>query len=154
MKQILLLLGILLLSQISFAQKGNGHHARWEKYKAEKIAFVSTNLNLTPEEAEKFWPVYNQMDKERSEAQKKRRELELRVRDAEDSLSEEEVTALTREFAGNIKKEGTLAEKYNEKFLNILPPHKVLKLYQVENEFRMYMFKKYRDQRRNEDKKP
>ena len=43
------------------------------------------------------------------------------------------------------EKEGSLATKYNEQFLKILPAQKVLKLYKAENEFRMYMFRKYRD---------
>jgi hypothetical protein len=43
-----------------------------------------------------------------------------------------------------------LSTKYNEKFLRILPPQKVLLLYKAEGEFRMYMFRKFRE-RRNED---
>jgi hypothetical protein len=38
---------------------------------------------------------------------------------------------------------------YNEKFLDILPSKKVLQLYKAENEFRMHMIKKFRDQRRS-----
>lgn len=157
MKRLIFLftISIFLLNQSAvYAQKGDGHKERWEKYRSEKVAFLTTNLNLTPEEAQKFWPVYNQMDKEKSDAQKKRRELEHKVRDAGESLSDKEITLLTREFAGNMKKEGALMEKYNEEFLKILPPKKVLKLYQVENEFRMYMFKKYRENRKGEEKCP
>jgi len=157
MKQIILLLtlGVFLIAQTSVvAQKSDNHKKRWEKYKTEKVAFLTTNLDLTPQEAQKFWPVYNQMDNEKSEAQKKRRELERKVRDAGETLSDVEIIKLTREFASNMKKEGALNEKYNEEFLKILPPQKVLKLYKVENEFRMYMIRKYRDQREKEEKHP
>lgn len=157
MKRLLFIvtISVLLLGKsVVYAQKGEDHQERWEKYRAEKVAFLSTNLELTPEEAQKFWPIYNQMDKERSDAQQNRRELERRVRDAGESLSDDEIIKLTREFAGNMKAEGALMEKYNEKYLKILPPQKVLNLYQVENEFRMYMFKKYRDRRKSEDKHP
>ena len=149
MKQIIILLtlGIFLLSQLNVTAQRNSdnHKERWEKYKAEKVAFVTTNLDLTPKEAQKFWPVYNQMDKQKSEAQRKRRELEQKVRNAEDSLSDEEIKKLTREFAGTMKKEGALSEQYNEEFLKILPAKKVLKLYKVEGEFRMHMFNKMRE---------
>ena len=31
-----------------------------EKIQSEKIAFLTTEIGLTPEEAQAFWPVYNQ----------------------------------------------------------------------------------------------
>ncbi len=157
MKRIIFLLtiAVLLFAQSTvFAQRGQGHDKeRWEKYKAEKVAFLTTNLDLTPEEAQKFWPVYNQMEKEKSEMQMRRREMEHKVRDAEETLSDNEIIKLTREFASTQEKEGALNTKYNEEFLKILSPQKVLKLYKVEGEFRMYLFKKYRDQNRKEGSK-
>jgi hypothetical protein len=124
-----------------------------EKYRAEKVSFLTTSLDFTPEEAEKFWPIYNEMEKERWEAQKLRRELEQKVKDAEENLSDKEVIKLTREFSGSLEKEGELLVNYNEKLLKVLPPQKVLKLYKTENEFRMYMIKKYRDSHRRESDK-
>ena len=132
----------------------NSHEDRREKYRTEKISFLTSNLELTPTEAEKFWPVYNKMEKERWGAQKARRELETKVREAEESLSEKEVIRLTKDYAGSMQKEGTLVTEYNDKFLAILPPKKVLKLYKTENDFRMHMMQRYRDQRKNEDKHP
>ena len=149
MKPFIFLLSIctfLLLGQNTFAQRGEGHNKeRWEKYKAEKVAFLTSHLDLTPEEAQKFWPVYNQMEKEKEAAHNKRRELEQKVRNSGDKLSDKEIIALTREFASNEEKEGAINKKYNEEFLKILPPKKVLQLYKMEGEFRMYMFKKYRE---------
>jgi hypothetical protein len=121
------------------------HEARWEKIKAEKVAFLTTQLTLTSAEAEKFWPIYNEMEKQRWDAQKARRELENKVTEAEETLSESEVIKLTREFAGSMAKEGALMSGYNEKLLKVLPAKKVLKLYKAENEFRMNMIRKYRD---------
>lgn len=158
MKQIVFILTIgffLFSQQESYAQRGEGHNKeRWEKYKLEKIAFLTTNLDLTPAEAQKFWPVYNQMEKEKEEMQMKRRELEQKVRNAEETLSDKEIIKLTREFASNQEKEGALSHKYNEEFLKIIPPKKVLKLYKVEGEFRMHMFKKYREKSKKEEKHP
>ncbi len=148
-KQIIVILtGIFIVLNLSVsAQKKEGHKERMEKYRAEKVSFITTKLDFTPDEAEKFWPIYNQMEKERWEAQKLRRELELKVGDAEENLSEKEIIKLTREFSGSLQKEGELLVEYNEKLLKVLSPKKVLKLYKTENEFRMYMIKKYRDSR-------
>jgi hypothetical protein len=123
---------------------------RWERFRSEKVAFLSTNLDLTPAEAQKFWPVYNQLEKERWEIHKLRRQVEANVQEAEENMSDQKIKQLTREFAGTMKKEADMVSSYNEKLLEILPPKKVLKLYKAENEFRMYMIKKFRDKKRGE----
>ncbi len=150
---IILTFFIVLMSFEVFAQDKDSREARMEKYRAEKVSFLTTKLDLTPAEAEKFWPIYNQMDKERWEAQKCRRDLENKVSEAEESLSDSEIIKLTREFSGSMQKEGTLMTSYNEKLLKVLPPKKVLKLYKAENEFRMNMIRKYRDNRNDKVEK-
>jgi hypothetical protein len=152
MKKIVLLTVMFAFIASGFAQPGNKEHKdTWEKYRAEKVAFLTNYLELTPPEAQKFWPVYNQLETERWESQKTRKELEEKVLEAEESMTDNQIKQLTREFAGSLKKEADMAAEYNEKFLDILPPGKVLKLYKAENEFRMHMIKKFRDRRRNGD---
>ena len=141
----ILLTGFLLFIFSPAIGQEQSHEARWEKMKAEKVAFLTTKLALTSAEAEKFWPIYNEMEKQRWDAQRARRELENKVSEAEESLSENEVIKLTRDFAGSMAKEGALMSGYNEKLLKVIPAKKVLKLYKAENEFRMNMIRKYRD---------
>ena len=148
MKRIINTLVILIAVINVQAQKSN-HEERLEKYKSEKVAFLTSKLDFNAKEAEKFWPVYNQMEKEKWEIQKSRRAIEENIRDAGESLSEAEIIKLIRNFAGSMEKEADIMIKYNEKFLKILPPQKVLKLYQAENEFRVYMIKKFRDRHKN-----
>jgi hypothetical protein len=152
MKQTIHILTISLFLLIQFtvtAQHSKGDKDRWEKYQLEKIAFLTSNLELSPDEAQKFWPIYNQMDKERWAAQKMRREIEHELRDTEETLSNKQAVELTKKYAGSMQEEADLMVNYNENFLKILPPTKVLKMYKAENEFRMHMIKKYRDQRKN-----
>ncbi|HKI88474.1 MAG TPA: hypothetical protein VKA38_05555 [Draconibacterium sp.] len=151
MKRIIFLFSIILLFNCQVIKAQDDHKDRWEKIRSEKVSFLTDKLDLTPTEAQKFWPVYNELENKRWEAQKSRRDLEAKVQGAEESLSNKEVIQLTRDYAGNMQKEGALMVKYNEDFLKILPPQKVLILYKAENEFRMYMIKKYRDRRKNEE---
>lgn len=146
-REIIIMLSVMFvfMNFLVKAQKKESHEARMEKYRTEKVSFLTTRLDLTRAEAEKFWPIYNEMEKERWEAQKARRNLENKVSEAEESLSENEIINLTRDFAGSMQKEGALMSSYNEKLLKVLPPKKVLNLYKTENEFRMHMIKKYRD---------
>lgn len=152
MKQAIYILSIsiFLLSQVAAtAQRSEGSKERWKKYQTEKIAFLTANLELSPEEAQKFWPIYNQMDKERWAVQKMRREMEQELRDSEETLSDKEALELTKKYAGSKQKEADVHLNYNEKFLKILTPKKVLKLYKAENDFKMHMMRKYRDQRKS-----
>ena len=57
LKQISLLL--IFISAITYAQPPQGKR---DKVKSLKIAFISDELALTPQEAEKFWPIYNKYD--------------------------------------------------------------------------------------------
>ena len=140
---------LFLFAMTTFAQPKELNHAdRWEKFQAEKVAFLTSKLELTPDEAQKFWPVYNQMEKERWEIQKLRREIEERVQNAEETMSDNRIKQLTREVAGNMQKEADIMKNYNEKLLEVLTPRKVLRLNKAENEFRLYMIKKFRDEKR------
>jgi hypothetical protein len=57
-KQLILIL-ILLVSFTGFAQRGGEIQ---EKIKAQKIAFITDKLELTSEEAQLFWPIYNEFE--------------------------------------------------------------------------------------------
>jgi hypothetical protein len=153
MKQIIGIVTAVLLimgSGLLQAQDEKEGESRWEKFRAEKVSFLTEKLELTPTEAQKFWPVYNELEKSRWEAQKTRRELEVKIREVEDkNLSKKEIIQLTRDYSSSMENEGELYIKYNDEFLKILPPEKVLKLYRSENEFRMYMIRKFRDRGRD-----
>jgi len=149
---ILTIVAFLLGQFTVTGQDREDNSDRWERYRSEKVAFLTNKLDLTPNEAEKFWPIYNEMDKQRSEVQQERRKLEREVQAATENLSDKQIIKLTRDYTGNMEKECHLSTTYNEEFLKILPPQKVLRLYKAENEFRMYMFRRFREhQQQNEE---
>ena len=61
MKQFLLVL-ILFTGSISFAKAQDLREKRTEKIQALKIAFITQKLELTSDEAQRFWPVYNRYE--------------------------------------------------------------------------------------------
>jgi hypothetical protein len=151
MKKFMVLALVIFFTFNANAQKTDKDHKdRWEKYRSEKIAFLTTYLDLSPEEAQKFWPLYNQLENERWDAQKLRKEMEGKVLEAKENLPDHKIRQLTREFAASMKKEADMLVVYNEKFLEILPANKVLTLYKGESEFKMHMFKKFRDRHKEQ----
>ena len=56
----MLLVVMLLAGTEGFAQQPQGAQSQRDKIEALRIAFISQQLNLSPDEAQRFWPVYNQ----------------------------------------------------------------------------------------------
>jgi len=151
-KFILVSLLILSVFSTSFAQRHERSKEDLEKFKAMKVSFLTDKLELTPEEAQKFWPIYNQAEKENWEAQNKRRQIEMKVQEENGNLTDKEIIDLIKEMVDTHKAEAQLKEKYNKKYLDVLPPKKVLKLYQAEHQFMMKMLREFRDRRSDRDK--
>jgi hypothetical protein len=110
MKKLLLLYGIIFTLCLSgFSQNG-------EKIQALKIAYLTRQMNLTPGEAERFWPVYNQYTEEIRQT---------RI----NAIGNKEDEIVTEEKIVNIRK------KYNSEFARALPPEKVNLFFRAEREF-------------------
>ena len=118
-----------------------------EMIKSKKVAFITEQVGLTSLEGEKFWPVYNQLEKERMELNDKKRDLEESAEDKA-AKTEEAYRKLTIEIVATHLKEAKLMEEYNNKFLSILSAEKVLKLYRSERKFRSYLMQ---EMRKNDD---
>lgn len=153
MKNVLIMMTMLLLTAtVAFGQgpaddmppPPKGKIA--EKIEAQKIAFFTRILNLTPEEAQKFWPLYN-------EYSAKERDLRPDFRKGRPmDISEEEANELIDSFFENEQKRLNLTKNYYEKFKMILPAKKVVKLHFAERKFKeelLKRMKKMRDKRRN-----
>ena len=72
MKKIIsVLCALALVGAVAFAQKPEkkGDKEQWrEKVRAEQVALITEELNLTEAEAQAFWPVYNEVQAQRREA--------------------------------------------------------------------------------------
>lgn len=118
----------------SIAQE-NGKEVKRENKKAEKIAFISTKLELTAEEAEKFWPVYNASEAE-FKLLKKEHKAAMGEKKKISEMSDNEVEKLLDKGLEIQQKELEIRKKYLVKFKEVLPIKKVAKLTRIEHEFR------------------
>ena len=65
----LVLVGAVAFAQPQHNKKDNKNGEEWrEKVRAEQVSFITSELNLTESEAQAFWPVYNEVQKQRREA--------------------------------------------------------------------------------------
>ncbi|MGB4398729.1 MAG: hypothetical protein WBJ10_05130 [Daejeonella sp.] len=127
----------LALALPSFAQKSPG---RSEHIESIKVAFITSKLDLTAEEAQKFWPIYNNYNKEFLVLLKKKRE----ARYNKNSDPNETITAdLVYE-----SKMLELKKKYRKLYAKAIPPEKILALYRAESEFREHLYRQLKSRRK------
>jgi hypothetical protein len=116
----------------------------FEKIKAEKISFFTSQLDLTPVEAQAFWPVYNEFEKKRFEIQRQIHDFERMSDEEYAKLSETEIEKMTNNYIESFEHEANLRKEYHQQFQKILPKKKVLQMYRAENEFRSHLIREYR----------
>ncbi len=108
-----------------------------EKMMSEKIAFFTTEMNLTPEEAQKFWPVYNAYCKEEDEAHRKIMKTFKELNEAISSeKSSKEISAYLNRYLKAREDKRELSNEAAERFKKVLPDDKVARLYIAEEKFR------------------
>jgi hypothetical protein len=143
MKNTIFTLVVLLISLTGMAQRQFDPQTI-ELIKTKKIAFLTEAIGLTSQEAQKFWPVYNELEKERYLLMDKKRDLEEKSESPKPGMTDADYRKLATEIVVAHAKEGSLLEEYNLKFLNILPAEKVVKLYRAEGKFRGYLMHEFR----------
>lgn len=105
---------------------------------SEKIAFITMELELTPEEAQVFWPIYNQVTKEKQEYQKKVKGAyqQLMEASADENTSEKDIDRLLDRYLEAKKALQTSTSHDAAKYRKVLSGKKVAKLYIAEEKFR------------------
>ena len=151
MKKVALTLVAVLAMALSanlFAQDQQKPDARgdrgagWmEKMKAARVAFLTTELELTTEEAQNFWPVYNQAQTEKDAAYRETRTAYRALTEAiKEGKPDKEVAALLQAYLKASKVPSALDAEYSTEFLKVLPATKVAKLFISEEKFRKMQF--------------
>jgi hypothetical protein len=129
------------------AQENKDRQEQIDKFRAMKIAFFTERLELTPGEAELFWPAYNENEKKKHEISH-RSHLRLKNIDEQlDNMTDEEAQMKVDAMMKAREKEVQLASAFHEDLKKILPPKKVMRFYITEIQFREYMLRKIRDER-------
>lgn len=108
-----------------------------EKMMSEKIAYLTLELNITPQEAQVFWPVYNKVEKEIDEARREVMSSYNALAEATESgKSEKELSPLLDAYVQAKIKLDLLDNNSTDTYKGVLPVEKVAKLYVAEEKFR------------------
>ena len=148
----LFIVTVSLISIASFAQNGplrEHFKEKKEKIKALKVAFITTELNLTPDEAAKFWPLFNAFEDRQQEIKKQKLKAYLKRTDGSsiDKLSEKEAATLLTQMESTEDELFQLKKKFVSNLKGILPSTKILKLKKAEEQFSKKLLQQYRDKK-------
>jgi hypothetical protein len=124
------------------AAQGDG-----DKLTAYKIAFFTRNLDLTTAEAEKFWPLYNDYSARKSKLMTDRLSTMRYAAQNENNMTESEISAAAEKLTQSFADEVSLVVSFNEGLKKVLPPKKVIRLYQVENQYKQQLLRELNQRR-------
>jgi len=152
MKRITSLFGFaMLIGTLAVAQPGENERMnrgeRKEKVEAMKIAYITSKLELTPSEAQLFWPVFNEFESKLQAARQNRRKDHKDGNDNLDQMSDKEVEALIDSEVGFRQKELDIMKEYHAKFKTVLPVRKVARLYRAQDDFKRELLKKIQERK-------
>jgi hypothetical protein len=128
-----MILFLSLCTVVAFAQPDRDEPKRSEKVDALKRAYLTTELALTPVEAEKFWPVYNAHE----ETQKTHRKELKKVMEKMEAVGENQKAfeSLNNEISALRMKEVEEDSNFMIACSKVIGVQKTAKLPAIEREF-------------------
>jgi hypothetical protein len=136
-------LGLVVCFMLSVSVLAQDRRERHEQIEAIKVAYITNKLDLTTEEAQKFWPIYNSYQKEWMELIRKKREARNNK-----NADPNELINTDLDYDSKMLE---LRKKYKKLYLKAISSQKILALYQAEREFREHLIQQLNKRRKGED---
>ena len=135
----------MLLSLTAVSQRHGSGDRNWEKIESARIAYITSKIDLSLEEAKEFWPVYNTYHKERRALHGKD-DINGEIA----SLTEQESTYYLNLMLEAEREELQLMETYYTDLRKIISDGKILLLREAERNFKRELVKSMREGRDQE----
>ena len=136
MKKIILIL-TLAFSTLAIAQRPNR-----EQIKSLKIAFITEKLDLSTQEAQNFWPIYNVYESQMKEVHIKERKLLRTLRDSWDTVSEKEAQEGVNLLLESQQDRYNATETLINQLRTVISYKKTLLLLKAEEDFKRDLLRK------------
>ena len=158
MKKVIFAIAITLLTATAaFAQererpKGHKPSFSHEEFKAKQRAFITEKAELTPQEAEAFFPLFFELQKKKFETEHSIRK-EMRKPRGE-KFTEEQCREFVYKMADTKIEISKLEREYIDKYLAVISASKLHKIQHAEGAFQRHLMKemtKLREERKNRD---
>jgi len=155
MKRIIIITLILISAKLLPAQDETDQIQRdpkaAEKIQALRTAYISDKLGLTPDQAEKFWPVYREFTQERTKLRQELKEAQRNINpNNPDPKAQQALVDLGLEVK---QKELNLEKDYSGRLLKVITAQQVLSLRKAESDFRELVINQLQQRRLNQQRR-
>jgi hypothetical protein len=121
-----------------------------KKIESARIALITERLELTPEQAEKFWPLYREYVAKRQELRREFMHARRAVNEKE--MTEAESKKLLDKGLELKEKQLDLDKAYSERFNNVITTRQILQLRKAEDDFRQMLLDRLEKRRDARDR--
>ena len=104
----------------------------------DKRGLVERNMQLSADEAKKFWPIYDEYQKEMERIVQRQNRAVLDYVNGESSMNDANARRIAKELVAASADEQKLSEKTARKVLAALPARKAVRYLQIENKLRAF----------------
>ena len=131
------------------AQDDKNREQHRERIKAMKVAYITQEMKMDPELAQKFWPIYNKYECQKMDLHRREHE-ELKNTEA---LSEQEAEKMLTEYQEIEKEEYLIKKALFTDLKKIISAKEIIQLHKLESDFNKKLLQEYRERKKAERNK-
>ncbi|NLC49794.1 MAG: hypothetical protein GX762_05430 [Bacteroidales bacterium] len=145
----LIVLSLLFINVLFMnAQDADKSLMNLQEFEKNKQEFIIKEAGLTEEEADKFFPINNELQKKKLDLHRKHQEDLKLIKESKD-ISDAEYEQLIKENIDLKMKEAELDKEYSDKFNKLISPQKLFKAQQAERTFMQEELRKFRESKKD-----
>lgn len=147
MKYLLTVCVFMVSSFLMYSQENTGENRpeRLEKLEMLKRTYIAERLNLTTGEAEKFWPLYNELEQKKRAIKKSIKENSERLNSA--GISDKVLTEILESITLKRKEEADIDREFVKSCIPVLGAAKASKIIGMEEDFKKKLMDELRERR-------
>jgi hypothetical protein len=134
---MLLFSGALIAQDSKVENKGDRRQERLERMESLKIAYITKELNLTSEESQVFWPVYNKHNERLKEIRSS-----IKPKRKGEDMTEAEADRIIQQYVQSEYDKAKVHEEMINELKPIIGSKRVIKLFKVESKFKKEILKR------------
>ncbi len=147
-KNIIITLALIFICSLSGNLDAQDRRMNMQEYEKKKMEYIIQSAGLTPEEAQKYFPLNLELSRKRFEMNRKYRANQDAMENSS-NLTRNNYRDLVNDNIDLQVKEAELLKEYSDKFNKILSPEKVYRAQQAEKEFMKKQLKEFRSNNLN-----
>jgi len=144
---IFAILTFLLLSNLSIAQRPAECTKHRETIKSERVAFITSALNLSVKEAQSFWPIYNTYHEKIEAIRESKHKVLNQASKNQSKLKDTDYQPILDQYIFYVEEEARLEKQFQKDLAKVLSAKKIFQLYAAEKDFKRKLVKDLRGQK-------